>query len=94
MAYATRTYTPGSSTTTFALTTSGGDPIGYIQESDITVKVNGATYTNAASGASTYQISGTSTVEQPNGGNVVLNAGVTGSVILKVLRTGILLCNF
>ena len=83
MAYATRTYTPGSSTTTFALTTSGGDPIGYIQESDISVKVNGATYTNAASGASTYQITGTSTVEQPNGGNVVLNAGVTGTVILE-----------
>ena len=82
MAYATRTYTPGSSTTTFALTTSGGDPIGYIQESDISVKVNGTTYTNAASGANTYQISGTSTVEQPNGGNVVLNAGVTGTVIL------------
>ena len=82
MAYATRTYTPGSSTTTFALTTSGGDPIGYIQESDITVKVNGTTYTNAASGTNTYQISGTSTVEQPNGGNVVLNAGVTGTVIL------------
>jgi len=83
MAYSTRTYTPGSSTTTFALTTSGGDPIGYIQESDIAVKVNGATYTNAASGASTYQITGTSTVEQPNGGNVVLNAGVTGTVILQ-----------
>ena len=82
MAYATRTYTPGSSTTTFALTTSGGSPIGYIQESDITVKVNGTTYTNAASGTNTYQISGTSTVEQPNGGNVVLNAGVTGTVIL------------
>lgn len=82
MAYATRTYTPGSSTTTFALTTAGGDPIGYIQESDISVKVNGTTYTNAASGTNTYQISGTSTVEQPNGGNVVLNAGVTGTVIL------------
>ena len=83
MAYATRTYTPGSSTTTFALTTSGGDPIGYIQESDISVKVNGTTYTNAASGTNTYQISGSSTVEQPNGGNVVLNAGVTGTVILE-----------
>jgi hypothetical protein len=83
MAYATRTYTPGSSTTTFALTTSGGDPIGYIQESDISVKVNGTTYTNAASGTSTYQISGTSTIEQPNGGNVVLNAGVTGTVVLQ-----------
>ena len=83
MAYSTRTYTPGSSTTTFALTTSGGDPIGYIQESDISVKVNGTTYTNAASGTNTYQISGTSTVEQPNGGNVVLNAGVTGTVILE-----------
>ena len=82
MAYATRTYTPGSSTTTFALTTSGGDPIGYIQESDISVKVNGTTYTNAASGTNTYQISGTSTVEQPNGGNVVLNTGVTGTVVL------------
>tara|TARA_Y100001973_G_scaffold79717_1_gene117189 strand:- start:208 stop:3930 length:3723 start_codon:yes stop_codon:yes gene_type:complete len=83
MAYAKRTYTPGSSTTTFALTTSGGSPIGYIQESDITVKVNGTTYTNAASGTNTYQISGSSTVEQPNGGNVVLNAGVTGTVILE-----------
>jgi len=83
MAFATRTYTPGSSTTTFALTTSGGNPIGYIQEADITVKVNGTTYTNAASGTNTYQISGTSTVEQPNGGNVVLNAGVTGTVILE-----------
>jgi hypothetical protein len=83
MAYATRTYTPGSSTTTFALTTSGGDPIGYIQESDVSVKVNGTTYTNAASGTNTYQISGTSTVEQPNGGNVVLNAGVTGTVVLE-----------
>jgi len=82
MAYATRTYTPGSSTTTFALTTSGGDPIGYIKESDISVKVNGTTYTNAASGTNTYQITGSSTVEQPNGGNVVLNAGVTGTVIL------------
>ena len=82
MAYATRTYTPGSSTTTFALTTSGGDPIGYIQESDIAVKVNGTTYTNAASGTNTYQITGSSTVEQPNGGNVVLNAGVTGTVVL------------
>ena len=83
MSYAKRTYTPGSSTTTFALTTAGGSPIGYIQESDITVKVNGTTYTNAASGTSTYQISGSSTVEQPNGGNVVLNAGVTGTVILE-----------
>ena len=83
MAYATRTYTPGSSTTTFALTTSGGDPIGYIKESDISVKVNGTTYTNAASGTNTYQISGSSTVEQPNGGNVVLNAGVTGTVVLQ-----------
>ena len=83
MAYATRTYTPGSSTTTFALTTSGGDPIGYIKESDISVKVNGTTYTNAASGTNTYQISGSSTVEQPSGGNVVLNAGVTGTVILQ-----------
>ena len=82
MAYATRTYTPGSSTTTFALTTAGGHPIGYIQESDITVTVNGTAYTNAASGSNTYQISGTSTVEQPNGGNVVLNAGVTGTVKL------------
>ena len=83
MAYAQRTYTPSSSTTTFALTTSGGDPIGYIQESDISVKVNGTTYTNAASGTNTYQISGSSTVEQPNGGNVVLNAGVTGTVVLQ-----------
>jgi hypothetical protein len=83
MAYATRTYTPGSSTTTFALTTSGGDPIGYIKESDVSVKVNGTTYTNAASGTNTYQISGSSTVEQPNGGNVVLNTGVTGTVILE-----------
>ena len=83
MAYAQRTYTPSSSTTTFALTTSGGDPIGYIQESDISVKVNGTTYTNAASGTNTYQISGSSTVEQPSGGNVVLNAGVTGTVILQ-----------
>ena len=46
MAYSSRTYTPGSSTTTFALTTSGGSPIGYIRESDISVKVNGTTYTN------------------------------------------------
>jgi hypothetical protein len=83
MAYAQRTYTPGSSTTTFALTTSGGDPIGYIKESDVSVKVNGTTYTNAASGTNTYQISGSSTVEQPNGGNVVLNTGVTGTVILQ-----------
>ena len=83
MAYAQRTYTPSSSTTTFALTTSGGDPIGYIQESDISVKVNGTTYTKAASGTNTYQISGSSTVEQPSGGNVVLNAGVTGTVILQ-----------
>ena len=83
MAYSTRTYTPGSSTTTFALTTSGGDPIGYIQESDIKVTVNSVVYTNAASGSNTYQITGTSTVEQPNGGNVVLNAGVTGTVVLE-----------
>ena len=83
MAYSTRTYTPGSSTTTFALTTSGGDPIGYIQESDIKVTVNNVVYTNAASGSNTYQITGTSTVEQPNGGNVVLNAGVTGTVVLE-----------
>ena len=82
MAYATRTYTPGSSTTTFALTTSGGDPIGYIQESDVTVKVNGATWTNAASGTNTYQFSGSKTVEQPSGGNIVLNSGVTGTVVL------------
>ena len=82
MAYATRTYSPGSLSTTFALTTAGGDPIGYIQESDISVKVNGTTYTNAASGANTYQISGASTVEQPSGGNVVLNAAVTGTVVL------------
>ena len=83
MAYSTRTYTPGSSTTTFALTTSGGSPIGYIQESDIKVTVNSVVYTNAASGSNTYQITGTSTVEQPNGGNVVLNAGVTGTVVLE-----------
>ena len=83
MAYSNRTYTPSGSTTTFALTTSGGSPIGYIQESDIKVTVNGTVYTNAASGSNTYQISGSSTVEQPNGGNVVLNAGVTGTVILE-----------
>ena len=83
MAYSSRTYTPGSSTTTFALTTSGGDPIGYIRESDIVVKVNGTTFTNAASGSNTYQFSGTSTVEQPSGGSIVLNAGVTGTVILE-----------
>ena len=83
MAYASRTYTPSSSTTTFALTTSGGDPIGYIQESDISVKVGGVTYTNAASGVNTYQITGTSTVEQPSGGNVVLNSGTTAAVVLQ-----------
>ena len=83
MAYSSRTYTPGSSTTTFALTTSGGDPIGYIRESDIAVKVNGTTFTNAASGSNTYQFSGASTVEQPSGGSIVLNAGVTGTVILE-----------
>ena len=83
MAYATRTYTPGSLTTTFALTTSGGDPIGYIKESDVSVKVNGTTYTNAASGTNTYQISGSSTVEQPNGGNVVLNTAAQGTVVLE-----------
>ncbi len=84
MAYASRTYTPGSTTTTFALTTSGGSPIGYIRESDITVKVNGVTWSNAASGTNTYQFSGTSTVEQPSGGNIVLNgSGVTGSVVLS-----------
>tara|TARA_R100000329_G_scaffold119216_1_gene98217 strand:- start:227 stop:4021 length:3795 start_codon:yes stop_codon:yes gene_type:complete len=77
MAFATRTYTPGSSTTTFALTTSGGDPIGYIQQSDISVTVNGS-----VQAASSYSFSGTSTVEQPNGGNIVLNAGVTGTVTL------------
>jgi len=82
MAYATRTYTPGSSTTTFALTTSGGDVIGYIRESDIEVSVNGATWTNAASGTNTYQFSGASTVEQPSGGSIVLNTGVTGTVVL------------
>ena len=83
MAYASRTYTPSSSTTTFALTTSGGSPIGYIQESDISVKVGGVTYTNAASGVNTYQITGTSTVEQPSGGNVVLNSGTTATVVLQ-----------
>ncbi len=83
MAYSTRTYSPGSSTTTFALTTSGGSPIGYIRESDIAVKVNGVTYTNAASGSQTYQFSGASSVEQPSGGSIVLNAGVTGTVILE-----------
>lgn len=84
MAYASRTYTPGSTTTTFALTTSGGSPIGYIRESDITVKVNGVTWSNAASGTNTYQFSGASTVEQPSGGNIVLNgSGVTGSVVLS-----------
>ena len=77
MAFASRTYTPGSSTTTFALTTSGGDPIGYIRQSDISVTVNGS-----VQAASSYSFSGTSTVEQPNGGNIVLNAGVTGTVTL------------
>ena len=76
MAFSERTYTPSSSTTTFALTTSGGSPIGYIRESDISVKVNGVTYTNAASGSQTYQFSGASTVEQPSGGSIVLNTGV------------------
>ena len=88
MAYASRTYTSGSGTT-FALTTSGGDPIGYIQESDITVKVNGTTYTNAASGTNTYQISGTSTVEQPYGGNVVLNDSVSGATVVLQRTTAI-----
>jgi len=78
MAYSSRTYTPGSSTTTFALTTSGGDPIGYIRESDIAVKVNGSVVA-----ANTYSFSGTKTVEQPSGGNIVLNSGVTGTVILE-----------
>jgi hypothetical protein len=88
MAYASRTYTSGSGTT-FALTTSGGSPIGYIKESDIAVKVNGTTYTNAASGANTYQISGTSTVEQPSGGNVVLNASVSGATVVLSRTTAI-----
>jgi len=78
MAYSSRTYTPGSSTTTFALTTSGGDPIGYIREADISVKVNGS-----VQATNTYSFSGTSTVEQPSGGNIVLNSGVTGTVILE-----------
>ena len=80
MAFASRTYTPGSSTTTFALTTSGGDPIGYIRQSDISVTVNGS-----VQATSSYSFSGTSTVEQPNGGNIVLNAGVTGTVTLLSL---------
>lgn len=88
MAYASRTYTSGSGTT-FALTTSGGSPIGYIKESDITVKVGGTTYTNAASGTNTYQISGTSTVEQPSGGNVVLNASVSGATVVLSRTTAI-----
>ena len=78
MAYSSRTYTPGSSTTTFALTTSGGSPIGYIRESDIEVKVNGS-----VQATNTYSFSGTKTVEQPSGGNIVLNSGVTGTVILE-----------
>ena len=78
MAYSSRTYSPGSSTTTFALTTSGGSPIGYIRESDIEVKVNGS-----VQATNTYSFSGTKTVEQPSGGNIVLNAGVTGTVILS-----------
>jgi hypothetical protein len=78
MAYSSRTYTPGSSTTTFALTTSGGDPIGYIRESDIEVKVNGSVQATSA-----YSFSGTKTVEQPSGGSIVLNSGVTGTVILS-----------
>ena len=78
MAYSSRTYTPGSSTTTFALTTSGGSPIGYIRESDIEVKVNGAVQATSA-----YSFSGTKTVEQPSGGSIVLNSGVTGTVILS-----------
>ena len=78
MAYSSRTYTPGSSTTTFALTTSDGDPIGYIKESDIEVKVNAS-----VQAANTYSFSGTKTVEQPSGGNIVLNSGVTGTVILS-----------
>jgi len=78
MAYSSRTYTPGSSTTTFALTTSGGSPIGYIRESDIEVKVNGS-----VQATNTYSFSGTKTVEQPSGGNIVLNSGVTGTVILQ-----------
>jgi len=85
MAYSTRTYTPGSSTTTFALTTSGGDPIGYIKESDIKVTVNGTEYTNAASGTNTYQISGTSTVEQPNGGNKALLLFIQLVLLLHLL---------
>ena len=89
MAYSSRTYTPGSPTTTFALTTSGGDPIGYIRESDIAVKVNGVTWTNAASGTNTYQFSGAGTVEQPSGGSIVLNTSVNSGTVLLERTTAI-----
>ena len=76
MAYASRTYSPSGTTTTFALTNSDGNNIPYIQESDISVTHNGTTCTNAASGTNTYQF-------DTAGTSIVFNTGVTGTVILK-----------
>ena len=78
MAFASITYTPGSSTTAFALTNSDGDPIGYIRESDIKVTVNGS-----VQASSTYSFTGATSVEQPSGTTITLNSGVTGTVKLE-----------
>ena len=84
MAYASRTYAgAGGGATTFALTNTDGNAIGYIRESDIKVTVGTTVFTNAASGTNTYQFSGTSTLEQPSGGNIVLNASTTAAVTLE-----------
>ena len=84
MAYASRTYAgAGGGAQTFALTNTDGNAIGYIREADIRVTVGTTVYTNAASGTNTYQFSGTSTLEQPSGGNIVLNASTTAAVTLE-----------
>lgn len=70
MAYASKTYTSASGTT-FALTNDAGDPIGYIQQSDIKVYVNSVLQTLTTD--YTFNTAGTA---------IVLNIAVSGATVL------------
>lgn len=70
MAYASKTYTSASGTT-FALTNDAGDPIGYIQQSDIKVYVNSVLQTLTTD--YTFNTAGTA---------IVLNTAVSGATVL------------
>jgi len=77
MAYASITYTSASGTT-FALTNSGGDPIEYLRQNDISVTVNGVLQTLTTN--YTFNAAGTA---------IVLNTAVSSATVVITRTTDI-----